>query len=57
VTCVPPRSNNEWSFEEAVAAHTECEIHTFDCTVTNVTIPPALANRVTFHETCLGEDR
>lgn len=46
-------SNNEWEFEEAVLAHTPCEVFTFDCT----SDPPKrdLGPRLHFEKVCLGE--
>lgn len=46
-------SRNEWSFEQAVAAQTPCDIVTIDCTITP-RIPPALQDRVRFLSLCLG---
>jgi hypothetical protein len=50
-------SNNEWGFEEAVAASTGCHIHVFDCTVADPRVPLSLVDRVTFHSVCIdGEE-
>jgi hypothetical protein len=47
-------SKNQWDFEAAVAKHTACHIHTFDCTVPRTTLPPdAIRSRVTFYHACL----
>eukprot|EP00808_Paulinella_micropora_P002446 g66177.t1 len=48
-------SNNQWEFEEAIAAQTNCTIHTYDCTLSSEPqIPPSIAHRVHFHPWCLG---
>ncbi len=47
-------SNNQWTFEEDVAAKTACTVHTFDCTVRNPTPGRALKDVVTFHSLCVG---
>jgi hypothetical protein len=49
-------SNNEFDFEVAMAEHTGCHLHTFDCTVNNLNIPSRVKDRMTFHPTCLGAD-
>jgi hypothetical protein len=49
-------SFNEWDFEEAILATTNCRVETFDCTLPpTVTGPPvALQSRVRLHKVCLG---
>ena len=49
-------SNANFDFEEAVSKQTLCEIHTFDCTVSEDRIPAILPARVTYHSICLGSD-
>jgi len=43
-------SNNDFSFELDAFADTKCEIHTFDCTMSPVSLP----RQVTFHKWCIG---
>jgi FkbM family methyltransferase len=45
-------SNNNFEFEEALAAKTSCEIHTYDCTSSP---PKNSIPRHTFHKICMGE--
>jgi hypothetical protein len=47
-------SNNQWEFEVMMYDNTPCEIHTFDCTVTNPQPPERIKDRVTFHKLCMG---
>jgi FkbM family methyltransferase len=49
-------SNGNFIFEEAVSESTPCEIHTFDCTVSEDKLPSVLPSRVTYHSICLGSD-
>jgi len=47
-------SRGDFSFELAFKEFTrnECEIHTFDCTIPDMTAPPG----ITLHHWCLGDD-
>jgi hypothetical protein len=57
--CLPGiGSHNEFDFEVAMAEHTGCHLHTFDCTVEvkDLNIPSSVQDRMTFHPTCLGAD-
>jgi hypothetical protein len=48
-------SNNDWSFETALHAQTQCEIHTFDCTGDPARFQkPKELHRVHFHHWCVG---
>lgn len=44
--------NNQWDFEEAMLAATPCEVHTFDCFVSNPT--KADTARFKFHRWCVS---
>ena len=46
-------SNNQWGFEEAIAARTHCKVKTFDCTG-DFSVPRAIQSRVEFHKLCVG---
>ena len=49
-------SANQWDFELDVVERTNCSVHTFDCTISNTTLPPeSIRDRVTFHHVCLGD--
>lgn len=56
-------SNNQWGFEEAVVAHTPCNVATLDCTLNLTTtplatlVPESLRSRVTFHHRCIRPSR
>eukprot|EP00879_Flechtneria_rotunda_P001331 GHRR01001481.1.p1 GENE.GHRR01001481.1~~GHRR01001481.1.p1 ORF type:complete len:390 (+),score=80.39 GHRR01001481.1:272-1441(+) len=43
-------SNGDYSFEEDAVKHTQCEIHTFDCTYNGESIHP----RHIYHKVCVG---
>jgi hypothetical protein len=45
----------EFDFEYEMLRRTQCEIHTFDCTV-NMSLLPQLPPRIHFHNICLGEE-
>jgi hypothetical protein len=47
-------SNNQWGFEEAIVAQTDCRVSTFDCTLP-LQLPPALQGRVRAYPACLGD--
>lgn len=49
-------SHNEWGFEEAIVARTNCTVDTFDCTGKGKgwAVPSAIAHRVVLHEKCIG---
>jgi Methyltransferase domain len=47
--------NNQWQFEEDVLAHTNCEVHTFDCTG-SIDRFDRKPDGVHFHHVCLGTD-
>ena len=46
-------SANAWGFERDIARKTNCQIHTFDCTIVP-RVPKDLKDRVTFHKACFG---
>ena len=43
-------SNGDFSFEESMLTVTDCDIHTFDCTISGASIHP----RHQYHQRCLG---
>jgi Methyltransferase domain len=45
--------NNQWQFEQDVLAHTNCEVHTFDCTG-SIDRFDGQPTGVNFHHVCLG---
>lgn len=51
-------SNNQFAFEEDIIVNTTCSVHTFDCTVDNLTLGQVLqdakAKRFVFHWICVG---
>lgn len=49
-------SHNEWGFEEAIVARTNCSVDTFDCTGKGKgwAVPTDIAHRVALHEKCIG---
>jgi len=48
-------SYNEWSFEESVFDHTNCNVFAFDCMIEKgISVPPRLQSRVSGHNICLG---
>jgi hypothetical protein len=51
-------SNNQWGFERAVVARTECRVVTFDCTLgPSVGVPADLTSRVALRRVCMtGND-
>jgi len=52
-TVISLGSNNDWAFESWVHEHTPCRIETFDCTLSETTIPPKwISSRVRFHQAC-----
>lgn len=54
-TVVSLGSMDKWDFETSIYHHTACHVHTFDCTISNRTLPPAqIRPRVTFHHACVA---
>jgi len=48
-------SNNQYDFELNVVRQTKCSIQIFDCTVTDVRMPPEVAARSVFNKICLDK--
>jgi hypothetical protein len=46
-------SRNEYSFEQDVLNRTQCEVHSYDCTVDGMSVMPG---RHFFHKKCLGSN-
>lgn len=48
-------SNGQWAFEIDIVNRTDCEVHTFDCTIDgSVHVPDEIAHRVHLHRYCFG---
>jgi len=47
-------SNGQWEFEKAIISSTNCTVHTFDCTISNIHPPPSIRSRTILHNLCLG---
>ena len=48
----PIRSMGDFSFEQAIIAKWNCEVHSFDCTIGSTLLAP---QGVQFHPWCIGE--
>lgn len=49
-------SNGEWGFEENIAATTNCQTHTFDCTVPNNEPHKPDISSIHFYPTCISHE-